>query len=29
MIDLFEIINKIEKISIEQYRWLIIELAKS
>ena len=29
MIDLFEIINKIEKISIEQYRWLIDELAKS
>lgn len=29
MIDLFEIINKIEKISIEQYRWLIIELTKS
>jgi len=28
MKDLFEIINKIEKISIEQYEWLINELAK-
>jgi hypothetical protein len=29
MIDLFDIINKIENISIEQYRWLVNELAKS
>lgn len=29
MIDLFKIINKIEKITIEQYRWLIDELTES